>query len=128
MKLGVQNLHSWPRPGHPGINKPSVHSFCFSDPNAGSLCDKLQLFTSRFLHRWIYGTGSSLSLLIHSSFTSVVRVPLGASTAIYTRPFHLCASGCSWHISPNDRCEGFIQCLGHVYAEAAFMDGSCPAC
>ncbi len=46
----------------------------------------------------------------------------------YIMPFHLCASVCGWHISPKDRHEGCIQCLGHVHAEAALMNGSFPAC
>lgn len=43
-------------------------------------------------------------------------------------PFHPCPSGCGFYISPSDRHDCCVQCLGCARAEAALVDGSCPFC
>ncbi len=85
---------------------------------------------------WLYHVNTVYTQL------SVVRAPLGASTAIFkskfpperaislkgqncvsaNSPFCPCSPDCEFHIAPNDRQE----CCAH--AETAFVDGSCPVC
>ncbi len=85
---------------------------------------------------WLYNLNTVSTQL------SVVRAPLGASTAIFKSkfppkraislksfmgiPFHPCSPDCEFHISLNGRQECCIQCLGCVHIETAFVDGSCP--
>ncbi|KAL0195086.1 hypothetical protein M9458_008658, partial [Cirrhinus mrigala] len=74
MKIGCADLHSWPRPGHPGIIGQRVHLLTRS-----VLRSRMQRLCVRsgnihLSRRWIYGTDSGLSL---SDTARVVRVPLG---------------------------------------------------
>ncbi|KAL0168330.1 hypothetical protein M9458_036552, partial [Cirrhinus mrigala] len=90
--------------------------------------------------RWIYGTDSGLSL---SDTARVVRVPLGEDFPLlskfslkelhgrivcFTMPFRPCPTGCGFYLSPNDRHDRCVQCLGREHAEAAFAEGGCQNC
>ncbi len=104
IELGVQNVHGWPRPGHPGINRPAWHLLTRS-----VFRSRMQRISRRSCdHSPLESLSLDLrhgqrSLPSHTQI-SVVRVPLGASTAIARR----------------------AKCLGHAHAEAALVDGSCP--
>ncbi len=106
IELGVQNVHSWPSPGHPGINRPAWHLLTRS-----VFRSRMQRISRRSCdHSPLESLSLDLrhgqrSLPSHTQI-SVVRVPLGASTAIARR----------------------AKCLGHAHAEAALVDGSCPTC
>ncbi|KAI2668058.1 ORF V: Enzymatic polyprotein [Labeo rohita] len=43
-------------------------------------------------------------------------------------PFRLCPTGCGFYLSPNDRHERCVQCLGREHADAAFAEGGCQHC
>lgn len=42
--------------------------------------------------------------------------------------FHLCVSGCSRYLVPDDSHNHCLTCLGIGHAEAAFVDESCSHC
>ncbi|KAL0204612.1 hypothetical protein M9458_002630, partial [Cirrhinus mrigala] len=120
-----------------------------------------------------FGAECSISALEAASFTSssldlrhgqwslpsltqlsVVRVPLGASTAIYKRSFSskqskfslkelhgtvsvfhyafpsmsFASVSCGFHLSSNNQHDRCIQCLGREHADATFTEGGCQAC
>ncbi|KAL0148432.1 hypothetical protein M9458_056242 [Cirrhinus mrigala] len=43
-------------------------------------------------------------------------------------PFRPCLTGCGLYLSPNDRHDRCVQCLGREHAEAAFAEGGCQNC
>ncbi|KAI2654804.1 Transposon Ty3-G Gag-Pol polyprotein [Labeo rohita] len=43
-------------------------------------------------------------------------------------PFRPCPTGCGFYLSPNDRHDRCVQCLGREHAEAAFAEGGCQNC
>ncbi|KAL0149007.1 hypothetical protein M9458_055622 [Cirrhinus mrigala] len=43
-------------------------------------------------------------------------------------PFCPCPTGCGFYLSPNDRHDRCVQCLGRKHAEAAFAEGGCQNC
>ncbi|KAI2655623.1 Transposon Ty3-G Gag-Pol polyprotein [Labeo rohita] len=43
-------------------------------------------------------------------------------------PFRSCPTGCGFYLSPNDRHDHCVQCLGREHAEAAFAEGGCQNC
>ncbi|KAL0147528.1 hypothetical protein M9458_057156, partial [Cirrhinus mrigala] len=43
-------------------------------------------------------------------------------------PFRPCPTGCGFYLSPNDRHDRCVQCLGRKHAEAAFAEGGCQNC
>ncbi|KAL0146695.1 hypothetical protein M9458_058035 [Cirrhinus mrigala] len=43
-------------------------------------------------------------------------------------PFRPCPTGCGFYLSPNDRHDRCVQCLGREHAEAAFVNGDCQYC
>ncbi|KAL0179664.1 hypothetical protein M9458_025106, partial [Cirrhinus mrigala] len=46
----------------------------------------------------------------------------------FTMPFRPCPTGCGFYLSPNDRHDRCVQCLGREHAEAAFVNGDCQYC
>ncbi|KAL0168630.1 hypothetical protein M9458_036852, partial [Cirrhinus mrigala] len=46
----------------------------------------------------------------------------------FTMPFRPCPTGCGFYLSPNDRHDRCVQCLGREHAEAAFAEGGCQNC
>ncbi|KAL0186640.1 hypothetical protein M9458_018310, partial [Cirrhinus mrigala] len=46
----------------------------------------------------------------------------------FTLPFRPCPTGCGFYLSPNDRHDRCVQCLGREHAEAAFAEGGCQNC
>ncbi|KAI2650818.1 Transposon Ty3-G Gag-Pol polyprotein [Labeo rohita] len=43
-------------------------------------------------------------------------------------PFRPCPTGCGFYLSPNDRHDRCVQCLGREHADAAFAEGGCQNC
>ncbi|KAL0198547.1 hypothetical protein M9458_007087, partial [Cirrhinus mrigala] len=46
----------------------------------------------------------------------------------FTMPFRPCPTGCGFYLSPNDRHDRCVHCLGREHAEAAFAEGGCQNC
>ncbi|KAL0173041.1 hypothetical protein M9458_033352, partial [Cirrhinus mrigala] len=46
----------------------------------------------------------------------------------FTMPFRPCPTGCGFYLSPNDRHDRCVQCLGREHAEAAFAEAGCQNC